>query len=287
MKIVPKSTLPAKPSEETLPKSSLRLYTQKARHDILTGDKERELARRIQQGDKNAWEELVRGNLRLVISLAQKYSRNRDDLFQDLIQSGNIGLMRAAKMFDPERGTRFSTYATFFIQGEIFDELCKLDTIKIPEGVWAALKKIRDFERRHTRQHGRSPSEKQIAEGVAMDIQFVRELMLFKQPISFDQKFDEKGVTLLSFIPDDSLERSDAEKRTEQEAVDCVRRLFEFLTDSEKNIIKRFYGMNGHEPATIKQIAEELGKTAGFVEKEITMATRKMRNKGTQQRLLV
>lgn len=265
-----------------------RLPTEMRRHRVLTASEEVALGRRIQLGLEaaarvtgeegtdsgrelvqdgiRAREELVRSNLRLVASVAQRYVPSAGDLdFDDLVQEGTLGLQRAAEKFDPELGYKFSTYATWWIRQAI----CRgIDTsghpIRLPVHIWERIRKINSYARSFEARNGRVASLREVAEGVDMDTGEVQALLDISRPLArLDAPVGDakEGLTLGEMLfnsslpdPDEAVERSSVSR--EVGAVIQSR-----LDPRSVDILDRRFGLSAPEPATLEEIARVYGLT--------------------------
>jgi RNA polymerase primary sigma factor len=244
---------------------ALRMWIRQiSKSKILTHEEEVELARRIEQGDQEAREELINANLRLVVSVALKY-KNYGVPLADLIQEGNIGLIKAVEKFDYRKGYKFSTYAIWWIRQAILralDNHARL--VRIPSYVIAKVSKIDDIVAKLGQKFGREPSIKEIADEMGMEEPEVRDLLsLSSEPISIETPmFGDEMSTIGDFIEDKG-------PSPEQEALgEIIRRerideLLSVLTPKEKEIIKLRFGLaeGESEGKTLREIGERFNVT--------------------------
>ncbi len=230
------------------------------RRGLLTKEQERDLFVRLQQGDESAREVLVESNLRLVVSIAMRYVKPGLSL-SDLVQEGNIGLLRAIEKFDIERGVRFSTYATWWIKQAIvraIDE--RWSTVRVPAHVRQEMHRMRRASQALVQELGRDPTSEEVAEQMGVDEGRVLTLEeLARDPISLDMTTtDEEDVTLGDLIRDESAENA-------SDAVDRVARsteisgLLQHLTDRERAVLTMRFGLDGSGPSTLKEVASRFG----------------------------
>jgi RNA polymerase primary sigma factor len=259
----------------------LSLYLSRARrHRILSREEEAALATRIREGDEAAWEELVRCNLRLVVSIARRYVGQHGLEFSDLIQEGNLGLMRAARDFDADFGTKFSTYATWWIKQAIGRAISnKASLIRVP--VHAADRErtvncARDSLQATT---GREPSIEELSEFSGKSVQEVSIAVgIRKAVVSYDMPVgpDEEGH--LSDLLAEQTEDYTAGEFEDHALKDCVRALLAELPERERYVVMRRYGLHRGRCATLKDIGQELGVTRERVRQIEKIALRKLRS---------
>jgi RNA polymerase primary sigma factor len=264
----------------------LGLYLAHARqHRILSREEEAALAARIQEGDETAWEELVGCNLRLVISIARNYT-GRGLEFTDLIQEGNLGLMRAARGFDADFGTKFSTYATWWIKQAIGRAIAnKASSIRVPIHA-AEQERILNGARNHLQTTtGREPSIEELGELLGKSPSEVHgTLTARKTVVSYDVPIGhEENGSFSDLLADESA--SETEDLFMEDALkDSVRDLLETLPERERYVVERRYGLDGGRCATLAEI-QELGVTRERVRQIQISALRKLRSRALNARL--
>jgi RNA polymerase primary sigma factor len=266
----------------------LSLYLSRARrHKILSREEEAALATRIREGDEAAWEELVRCNLRLVVSIARRYVGQHGLEFADLIQEGNLGLMRAARDFDADFGTKFSTYATWWIKQAIGRAISnKASLIRVP--VHAADRErtvncARDSLQATT---GREPSIEELSEFVGRSTQEVTEaLTARKVVVSYDVPIgSEEDGSLCDLLPDEG--EASAEGRFIEDALKgSVQEILEALPERERYVIERRYGLDGGRCATLGELGQEIGVTRERARQIQNSAFRKLRSRALEAEL--
>jgi RNA polymerase primary sigma factor len=227
---------------------------------LLDADEEKALSRRAHLGDLRARQRLIECNLRLVISIAKKY-RGRGVAFEDLIQEGNAGLIRAVEKFDPEMGNRFSTYATWWIRQAVTRAVAdNARTVRLPAHVVDAIYRLRRAENALSLELGREATEEEIVERLGVKPEEARRLREVGQPISsINARIkSEEGSEVGELLPDersgDDYARVEA-GQWELTLVEAVRS----LPEREARIIEMRHGLDGGETRTLREVSEELG----------------------------
>ncbi|CAN5152152.1 N/A [soil metagenome] len=229
---------------------------------LLEAHEERTLSRRARQGDIGARRRLIESNLRLVISIAKKY-RGRGIPFEDLIQDGNAGLIRAVEKFDPEMGNRFSTYATWWIRQAVTRSVAdQARTVRLPAHVVDSLFRMRRAENVLSIELGREPTEEETAGRLGVKIDEVRRLHDVSQPISSINArmsgSDEEGSEMGDLLPDDRSTQDYLHVEVGQwegTLVEAVRS----LPEREAKVIQMRHGLDGGSTRTLREVSEELG----------------------------
>ncbi len=244
---------------------------------LLSPEEEQELAQRVAQGDPEARDRMVRANLRLVVNIARGYTGKGLSL-QDLIEEGNLGLLRAVEGFDPAMGTRFSTYASYWIKQSIKRALINsAKTIRIPAYMVELLSKWRRATTRLTEELGRTPTLEEVARVLGVPR---KKLPIIKKAIQIynatphtDQP--ENGWSLGEMVMDDRSSNPE-ELLVESDSLQQVLKLLDELEPREATVLKLRFGLEGHEPMTLKEIGQMLGLTRERVRQIETEALRKL-----------
>lgn len=255
-------------AEQTAADNSMKLYFKEmSAIDLISAEKELELAERIAHGDIEARNELVSANLRLVVSLAKRYQGCGMSL-QDLIQEGNIGLMKAAEKFDASKGFRFSTYAAWWINQTIGRALAdQSKAIRVPVHMTENINKLRRLSRDLTVTLGHEPTNEDLAKAMEVsvdDIKTYKSYMTDVTSLDIQVGDDDDGTTIASFIEDEKnvSPEKNAVQIAEREMLDAV---LDTLTAREQDIIRQRFGLDDNVPKTL----EEVGKSYGLTKERI------------------
>jgi RNA polymerase sigma factor (sigma-70 family) len=253
--------------------------TRTRKHRILSRQEEAVLSGRIREGDEAAWEELVRCNLRLVISIARRYVGQGLEL-SDLVQEGNLGLMRAARGFDAAFGRKFSTYATWWIKQAVGRAIAnKASLIRIPLHAADTERMVNAARNRFRATTGREPSVEELSEFSGKSVQEVSIAVgIRKAVVSYDMPVgpDEEG-RLCDLLAEET-EDCTAGEFEDHALKDCVRALLAELSERERYVVIRRYGLDGGRCTTLKDIGQELGVTRERVRQIEKIALRKLRS---------
>jgi RNA polymerase primary sigma factor len=227
---------------------------------LLDADEEKDLSRRARGGDMRARQRLIECNLRLVISIAKKY-RGRGVLFEDLIQEGNAGLIRAVEKFDPEMGNRFSTYATWWIRQAVTRAVADhARTVRLPAHVVDAIYRLRRAENALSLELGREATEEEVVERLGVKPEEARRLREVSQPISsMNARINsEEGSEVGEMLPDEISGADYARVEAGQWELTLVEAV-RSLPEREARIIEMRHGLDGGETRTLREVSEELG----------------------------
>ncbi|MBU1019558.1 MAG: RNA polymerase sigma factor RpoD [Patescibacteria group bacterium] len=266
---------------------SIRMYLcEIGKVPLLTAQEEADLARRIEKGDQSAKTALAEANLRLVVSIAKKYI-GRGLSFLDLIQEGNIGLFRAVEKFDPERGFKFSTYATWWIRQAITRAIAdQARTIRIPVHMVETINKLTHTQRRLVQELGREPLIEELAAEMDMDIKKVRHVMKISQDIvSLEAPVGaEEDSKLGDFIEDDdALSPADATNR--QLVKENIHEMLQYLSPRERKIIEMRFGLKDGIGHTLEEVGREFGVTRERIRQIEAKVLQKLREHPTSVKI--
>ncbi len=259
--------------------ASLDRYLQEiGREQLITVDEEVELAQAIKRGDRRALEKMTRANLRFVVSVAKQY-QNQGLSLPDLINEGNLGLIKAAEKFDETRGFKFISYAVWWIRQSILQALAEQSRIvRLPLNQVGVLNKITKALAQFEQENERRPSAEELAETLDVSQEKITEtLKVSGKHISVDAPFAEgEDNSLLDVLTSDSAPNTDATLMNESLCTE-LERVLTTLTEREADIIKLFYGIGGHQEMTLEEIGEKFGLTRERVRQIKEKALRKLR----------
>lgn len=274
-------------NEEYANLNSVKQYMKEiSRYPLLTDEEEKDIFARIANGDPTAAETLINSNLRLVVSVARHYATCSSMPLLDLIQEGNLGLIRAVEKFDISKGYKFSTYATWWIRQSISRSISDLSrTIRIPANLIETASKISKISREYEQMTGEDPSVEYLVEKSGEERKTIeRILSIVKDPISLESPVNEDDNTVGDLIPDEESEKPGASLIAEANR-EIVQNVLNTLDDRERKIITLRYGIGTKQPLTLEEVGNILGLTKERIRQIETNTLRKLRNPVRQMML--
>jgi RNA polymerase primary sigma factor len=265
----------------------VRMYLKEiGRVDLLSAQEEIVLAKRIMEGDEEAKRRLAEANLRLVVSIAKRYV-GRGMMFLDLIQEGNMGLIKAVEKFDYEKGFKFSTYATWWIRQAITRAIAdQARTIRIPVHMVETINKLIRVQRQLLQDLGREPTPEEIGEDMDLTPDKVREILkIAQEPVSLETPIGEEDDSHLG----DFIEDQDATSPSEHAAYELLKEQLEdvldTLTDREENVLRLRFGLDDGRTRTLEEVGKVFGVTRERIRQIEAKALRKLRHPSRSKRL--
>lgn len=265
----------------------VRMYLKEiGKIDLLSGEEEIVLAKRILEGDELAKQELAEANLRLVVSIAKRYV-GRGMLFLDLIQEGNIGLMKAVEKFDYDKGFKFSTYATWWIRQAITRAIAdQARTIRIPVHMVETINKLTRIQRQLVQELGHEPSDEQLAEKMELSVEKVREILkIAQEPVSLETPIGEEDDSHLGDFIEDKQAVSPADYTNNEMLKEVFDDVLLELTDREEKVLRMRFGLINGRPRTLEEVGREFGVTRERIRQIEAKALRKLRHPSRSKKL--
>ena len=265
----------------------VRMYLKEiGRVPLLSADEEIALAKRMEAGDEEAQKELAEANLRLVVSIAKRYV-GRGMLFLDLIQEGNLGLIKAVEKFDYNKGYKFSTYATWWIRQALTRAIAdQARTIRIPVHMVATINKLIRVSRQLLQQLGREPSPEEIAEAMEISVERVREIMkIAQEPVSLETPIGEEEDSHLGDFIEDQDAPAPAEAASFMLLKEQLEEVLDTLTEREERVLRLRFGLDDGRARTLEEVGQNFGVTRERIRQIEAKALRKLRHPSRSRKL--
>ena len=265
----------------------VRMYLKEiGRVPLLSADEEIALAKRMEAGDEEAQKELAEANLRLVVSIAKRYV-GRGMLFLDLIQEGNLGLIKAVEKFDYNKGYKFSTYATWWIRQAITRAIAdQARTIRIPVHMVETINKLIRVSRQLLQQLGREPSPEEIAEAMEISVERVREIMkIAQEPVSLETPIGEEEDSHLGDFIEDQDAPAPAEAASFMLLKEQLEEVLDTLTEREERVLRLRFGLDDGRARTLEEVGQNFGVTRERIRQIEAKSLRKLRHPSRSRKL--
>ena len=265
----------------------VRMYLKEiGRVPLLSADEEIALAKRMEAGDEEAQKELAEANLRLVVSIAKRYV-GRGMLFLDLIQEGNLGLIKAVEKFDYNKGYKFSTYATWWIRQAITRAIAdQARTIRIPVHMVETINKLIRVSRQLLQQLGREPAPEEIAGAMEISVERVREIMkIAQEPVSLETPIGEEEDSHLGDFIEDQDAPAPAEAASFMLLKEQLEEVLDTLTEREERVLRLRFGLDDGRARTLEEVGQNFGVTRERIRQIEAKALRKLRHPSRSRKL--
>ncbi len=265
----------------------VRMYLKEiGRVPLLTAEEEVELALKIEEGDQEAKQRLAEANLRLVVSIAKRYV-GRGMQFLDLIQEGNMGLMKAVEKFDYRKGFKFSTYATWWIRQAITRAIAdQARTIRIPVHMVETINKLIRIQRQLLQDLGREPTPEEIGAEMDLPTEKVREILkIAQEPVSLETPIGEEDDSHLGYFIEDQEATSPAEHAAYELLKEQLEDVLDTLTDREENVLRLRFGLDDGRTRTLEEVGKVFGVTRERIRQIEAKALRKLRHPSRSKQL--
>ncbi|GAB4367776.1 MAG: RNA polymerase sigma factor RpoD/SigA [Acidobacteriota bacterium] len=255
-----------------------RYFTEIREYSLLTREEERQLAERVRRGDPEAFESLVAANLSFVVKVASEY-RNLGLPLEDLLNEGNLGLIEAARRYDPSKGTKFITYAIWWIRKSILKALAEqVNVVRVPTYQMKKIRELREAEKVLREELGRAPDRGELSEKLEVPIKKVDQVMQVRsREMSIDDTIGREQKTPVSdFLVDEGRESPESEL-LKREGTELVTVALEMLNEQERHVVKHRFGLDGCPVLTLKEIGEQMGVSRERVRQIETQAKERLR----------
>lgn len=265
----------------------VRMYLKEiGRIPLLTPEEEVELAKRMEQGDEEAKRRLIEANLRLVVSIAKRYV-GRGMLFLDLIQEGNLGLIKAVEKFDYRKGYKFSTYATWWIRQAITRAIAdQARTIRIPVHMVETINKLIRVSRHLLQELGREPTPEEIAKEMGISEEKVREIMkIAQEPVSLETPIGEEEDSHLGDFIEDQDAQAPAEEASYRLLREQLNEVLQTLTEREQRVLRLRFGLDDGRARTLEEVGQKFGVTRERIRQIEAKTLRKLRHPSRSKKL--